>query len=110
MKRTATIILGVLVVISVGCTQLTVTGSGNVVTQEMAITGFDKVDISQGFQVAVSQGDQFSVVVRVDVGWPLWVEVTAAACRELQLEAGKPVFVLLKSRSLRGVVLPSPRP
>ena len=75
MKRTATIILGVLVVISVGCTQLTVTGSGNVVTQEMAITGFDKVDISQGFQVAVSQGDQFSVVVRIDDNFEEYLQV-----------------------------------
>ena len=42
------------------------TGSGNVVTQEEAITGFDKLDVNQGFQVDVSQGDSFSVVIRVD--------------------------------------------
>ena len=42
------------------------TGSGNVVTQEEAITGFDKLDVSQGFQVDVRQGDTYSVVIRVD--------------------------------------------
>jgi hypothetical protein len=41
-------------------------GSGNVVTQEEAITGFDKVDISYSFEVDISQGDTFSVVVRAD--------------------------------------------
>jgi len=50
----------------VGCGAVSVTGSGNVVTQEEAITGFDKLDVSQGFQVVVRQDDTFSVVIRVD--------------------------------------------
>jgi hypothetical protein len=41
-------------------------GSGNVVTQEETITGFDEVEVSQGFRVDISQGDTFSLVVRVD--------------------------------------------
>jgi hypothetical protein len=48
------------------CGLVSVTGSGNVVTQEEAITGFDRLDVSQGFQVVVRQGDTFSVVIRVD--------------------------------------------
>jgi len=39
---------------------------GNVVTREEAFTGFDKVDVSHAFQVDVSQGDTFSVVIRID--------------------------------------------
>jgi hypothetical protein len=50
----------------VGCTQIPITGSGNVVTQEEPITGFDKVDISYSFDVNLSQGDSFSVVIRAD--------------------------------------------
>jgi hypothetical protein len=50
----------------VGCGVVSVTGSGNVVTQEEAITGFDRLDVSQGFQVVVRQDDTFSVVIRVD--------------------------------------------
>jgi hypothetical protein len=48
------------------CVPTTITGSGNVVTQEEPITGFDKVDISHSFEVDISQGDDFSVVIRVD--------------------------------------------
>ena len=46
--------------------QTTITGSGNVVTQEEAFTGFDKVDVSHAFTVDISQGESFRVVVRVD--------------------------------------------
>ena len=58
-----------------GCAQITITGSGNVVTQEEAITGFDKVDISQSFKVDISQGDNFSVVIRVDDNLIEYLEV-----------------------------------
>jgi len=50
----------------VGCTQIPITGSGNVVTQEEPITGFDKVDISYSFEANISQGESFSVVIRAD--------------------------------------------
>lgn len=36
------------------------------VTQEEALSGFDKVDISQSFDVVITQGESFSVVIRVD--------------------------------------------
>jgi hypothetical protein len=44
----------------------TITGLGNVVTQEENITGFDKVDVSNAFKVDIRQGDSFRVVIRVD--------------------------------------------
>ena len=50
----------------VGCTQKPITGSGNVVSQEEPITGFDKVDISYSFEVNISQGESFSVIIHVD--------------------------------------------
>jgi hypothetical protein len=59
-------ILLVVAALLAGCGTVSLTGSGNVVTQEEAITGFDRVDASQGFQVDVSQGDTFRVVIRVD--------------------------------------------
>jgi len=40
-----------------GCGAVSLTGSGNVVTEEKAITGFDRLDVSQGFQVDVRQGE-----------------------------------------------------
>jgi hypothetical protein len=53
-------------ILLIGCAQVTITGSGNVITQEEVITGFDKVDISQSFKVDITQGENFSVVIRVD--------------------------------------------
>lgn len=53
-------------VLLTGCVPVTLNGSGNVVTQEESITGFDKVDISHSFGVNISQGESFSVVMRVD--------------------------------------------
>jgi hypothetical protein len=53
-------------VLLTGCVPTTLTGSGNVVTQEEPITDFDKVDISHSFDVYISQGESFSVVIRVD--------------------------------------------
>jgi hypothetical protein len=46
--------------------QLSVTGSGNVVTLEEEITGFDKVDVSHAFEVEISRAEAFSVIVHID--------------------------------------------
>jgi hypothetical protein len=59
-------VLFLAVILLAGCGSIPITGSGNVVNQEEAITGFDRVDISYSFEVDISQGDTFSVVVRAD--------------------------------------------
>jgi hypothetical protein len=41
-------------------------GSGTLVTEEFALTGFDKVEVSHAFTVDITQGDTFSVVVSID--------------------------------------------
>ena len=66
MFKSKMFVLFLAVILLAGCGSRTITGSGNVVTQEEAITGFDKVDISHAFHVDISQGDTFSVVVRAD--------------------------------------------
>jgi hypothetical protein len=66
VKRIIAVFLVLVVGVLAGCGLVSSTGSGNVVTHEESITGFDEVDISQGFTVDISQGDTFSVVVRVD--------------------------------------------
>ena len=69
----------VMVVMSLGCGLIpgstTITGSGDVVTREEPITDFDKVDVSHAFQVDISQGDTFSVIVRVDDNMVEYLEV-----------------------------------
>jgi len=54
------------VILLSGCVPTTLSGSGNLVTQEEPISGFDKVDISHSFKVDISQGESFKVVIRVD--------------------------------------------
>jgi hypothetical protein len=66
MCKSRIFILFIALVMVIGCTQIPITGSGNVVTQEEPISGFDKVDISQSFEVDISQGENFSVIIRVD--------------------------------------------
>jgi len=49
-----------------GCARVTLTGSGNLVIREEPISDFNKVDISHSFDVNISQGKHFSVIIRVD--------------------------------------------
>ena len=46
--------------------QVVVTPSGDIVTREEVIAGFDRVDASHAFEVAIEQGDEFSVAIRID--------------------------------------------
>lgn len=66
MFKTKALIPLLAAILLIGCSQLMITGSGNLVTQEESITGFDKVDISQSFNVDITQGEEFKVVIRVD--------------------------------------------
>lgn len=67
------------VVLLIGCAQVRmvrITGSGNVVSQEEAISDFDKVDISHSFSVDITQGEDYSVVIRVDDNLVEYLDVT----------------------------------
>jgi len=66
MCKSRIFILFIALAMLVGCTLIPITGSGNMVTQEVPITGFDKADISYSFDVNISQGESFSVVIRAD--------------------------------------------
>lgn len=64
MIRTAFTILATVLLVS--CAQVTITGSGNVITLDEAFTGFDEVDISNSFKANITQGESYKVVIRVD--------------------------------------------
>ena len=66
MPRARMFVLFLASILLAGCGSIPITGSGNVVTQEEAITGFDKVDISYSFEANISQGNTFRVVIRAD--------------------------------------------
>jgi hypothetical protein len=78
MKTTLAIILIILVALTAACSQVT-TGSGDSVIQEIGLTGFDKLDIKQGFNVEISQGDEFSVVIRIDDNLVEYLQVEVVA-------------------------------
>jgi len=63
-------ILFLAIVFLVGCTvpvppMASSTDSGNVVTQEIDFADFDRLDVGNGFQVDIIQGDTFNVVIRI---------------------------------------------
>jgi serine/threonine-protein kinase len=76
MTKIRMIMLIALAALLAGCVGGVVTGSGNLVTQELDFADFDKLDVSQGFHVEVQQGDTFSVVIRVDDNLVDHVQVT----------------------------------
>jgi hypothetical protein len=65
LKHRITVLLMVTALIA-SCGISSLTGSGNVVTQEEAYIDFDRLEVSHGFKVEVQQGDGFSVVIRAD--------------------------------------------
>jgi len=69
-KRLTLILLAAAVVILValtGCNMVNgLTGSGTVVTQTYDFTDFDEVELGHAFNAVITQGDTYSVVVRVD--------------------------------------------
>jgi hypothetical protein len=66
LKARILFVLLLAVTLLAACADVSITGSGNVVTEEESFSDFDKVDISHGFKVDVSQGDTFRVVFRAD--------------------------------------------
>jgi hypothetical protein len=71
MFKSTRLILFLVAILLTGCTisipnMESITGSGNVVSQEANISGFDMVDISHAFEVNIDQSDAFSVIIRVD--------------------------------------------
>lgn len=57
-----------LIVLLTGCTVVGAgeRGSGNIVSQEMDLSDFTKVNASHSFTVNINQGDSYSVIIRTD--------------------------------------------
>ncbi len=68
----------------------TITGSGNVVSREELITGFDKLESGWAFHIEISQGETFKVLVRVDDNLLEHIQVS---------KQGSTLFVGLKESS-----------
>lgn len=70
------LILPLAVCCTISFPTLPLTGSGNVVTQEEEITGFDRVNVSHAFHVEITKAEAFRVVVRVDDNLRQYLRVT----------------------------------
>lgn len=70
MKRLAVflVVAIALVVLSVSCglEDRIITGSGDIVSQEEDISGFDEVSASHNFDVNIKQGEDYEVTIRID--------------------------------------------
>lgn len=69
MSKIIVLICSTILFLSLACNLFnatSITGSGNVVAQLEEISGFDSVDISHSFDVEISQGAEFKVVIQVD--------------------------------------------
>jgi len=70
MKRTPIFLIAILAVATSSCIingwANTISGSGNVVTEERDISGFEGVHVSSGIDVYLTEDDRFSVVVEAD--------------------------------------------
>jgi hypothetical protein len=68
--KAAVAFLAVIVSLTAGCAhtgeRVSIEGSGNIVTQEENIRGFDEVHASHSFQLEIAQGDTYRVVIRAD--------------------------------------------
>ena len=78
MKSLSMLIVGLSLLIITGCGQVkqpprwedvTVHGSGNLVSQARPITGFDRIEAGLYFNLTVQQGDEFEVVFIADDNW-----------------------------------------
>ncbi len=66
-----------------------VSGSGDITTLEEAFTGFDRIEVSDLFEVEIRQGDRFRTMIRVDEDLVDYVEVAKrGSTLEIGLEQG----------------------
>jgi len=85
---------------------VSIIGSGNIVTQEEPLTGFDKVDVSPAFKVDINRGDAFSVVIRVDDNLVKYLEVVKqGSTLKISLKPGRP-YTIMKATMEAEITMP----
>ena len=87
MKTIFKHLLFVLVIFAAGCSKdnyssqeehLTLTGSGSIVSQDVIVSEFDRVEASLPFVITIHQGDAFSVVITSDDNFIDYIQVFQA--------------------------------
>lgn len=84
MKTLTKILLIVLAILVAGCSggirapqkdNVEVTGSGNLVSREVALSGFDRVEAGLNFDLTIRPGEDFSVVIYSDDNFIDYIQV-----------------------------------
>jgi len=84
MKTLTKILLVVLAILVAGCSQVTrvpqnnnveVTGSGILISRELALSEFDRIEAGLTFDITIHQGDDFSVVLHSDDNFIDYIQV-----------------------------------
>ena len=95
-------------ILLMGCAQVRITGSGNVITREEAVTGFDKVDISQSFNVDITQGENYRVVIRVDDNLVEYLNIVKqGSTLKIGLDPNRFIFMMRLVRMMKEIRLPA---
>jgi len=86
MKHIITFLIVSLAITIIGCKQdkpannnVTITGSGTLVSQNMELTGFDTVEAGLHFDLVIQQGEQFSVIITSDDNFIEFIDVVQEA-------------------------------
>ncbi len=67
-----------------------IAGSGDVVELDRDLAGFDSLDISNAFDVEVSQGNEYSVIIRIDDNLVDYLEVSLVGSElNIGMESGR---------------------
>lgn len=100
MKRIALVAVVVATALLAGCTPLGgLPGSGRLVTKELDLSGFTRVDAGGGFVVDMVQGEAYGVSVTTDDNIVDYLDVgTAGDTLRLGLKPGSYADVTLKAR------------
>lgn len=106
MNRKSPLFLLLIILMLAGCAQVLITGSGNIVSQEEDLRGFDRVSVQQSFDVDISQGEDFKVVVSVDDNVVQYLDVRVdGSTLKIHLEPGRS-FSLIDATLQAEVVMP----
>lgn len=99
---------GLLVVAALlaGCAVGSITGSGDIVAQEETFSDFNRLDISDGFNVNVRQGGSFSVIIRVDDNLVDYLQVAKqGSTLQIGLKPGR-IYSLLDATLEADITMP----
>jgi hypothetical protein len=86
----AILLAALLITVPLGCILGSITGSGNLTTEEKSFSGFTKVEASHGFQLEITSSSTFSIEVTADDNIHQYIDVDKDGDRlRIRMESGR---------------------